>query len=97
MCDAGAINSVEDMQNFVNLYTSIVDGAKELAIKEYEAAKAIEETKQKSVINSLSANGGISGGLKASYTPEEIGAMSQEEYNALTDKYGEREIFKRIK
>jgi hypothetical protein len=42
MCDAGAINSVEDMQNFVNQYTSIVDGAKELAIKVYEAAKAIE-------------------------------------------------------
>ena len=33
MCDAGAINSVEDMQNFVQLYNGIVDSAKELAIK----------------------------------------------------------------
>ena len=97
MCDAGAINSVEDMQNFVQLYNGIVDSAKELAIKEYKANLAIEETKQKAVIDSLSANGGISGDLKASYTPEEIGAMSQAEYNALTDKYGEAEIFKRIK
>ena len=95
MCDAGAINSVEDMQNFVNLYTSIVDSAKELAIKEYEAAKAIEETKQKAVIGS-GAVAQAGGGLKDSYTSAEIGAMSLEEYNALCDKYGEAEIDKRI-
>ena len=95
MCDAGAINSVEDMQNFVNLYTSIVDGAKELAIKEYEAAKAIEETKRKAVIDG-GAVAQAGGGLKDSYTSAEIGAMSLEEYNALCDKYGEAEIDKRI-
>ena len=95
MCDAGAINSVEDMQNFVNLYTSIVDNAKQIAIKEYEAAKAIEETKQKAVIGS-GAVAQAGGGLKDSYTSAEIGAMSLEEYNALCDKYGEAEIDKRI-
>ena len=44
MCNAGAINSVEDMQNFITLYSSIVDGAKEIALKEYEAQKVIDET-----------------------------------------------------
>ena len=96
MCNAGVINSVEDMQNFVNLYTSIVDSAKELAIKEYEAAKAIEETKQKAVIGSGAVITNDNGGLKQSYTADEIGAMSIEEYNALCDKYGEAEIDKRI-
>lgn len=95
MCDAGGINSVEDMQNFVNLYTSIVDNAKEIAIKEYEAAKAIEETKRKAVIDGGAATQ-AGGGLKDSYTSAEIGAMSLEEYNALCDKYGEAEIDKRI-
>lgn len=97
MCEAGVINSLEDMQNFVDLYTSIVDSAKESALKEYQAQKAIDETKQKAVIGSNSVANGGNTGLKESYTAAEIGAMSQAEYNALTDKYGELELMKRIK
>ena len=88
MCDAGAINSVEDMQNFVNLYTSIVDSAKELAIKEYEAAKVIEETKKKAVIDGGGVNEQPQGDLKDSYTDAEVNAMAPEEFDKLYTKYG---------
>ena len=90
MCDAGAINSVEDMQNFVNLYTSIVDGAKELAIKEYEAAKVIEETKQKAVIDGGAVTTSNSDGLKDSYTEAEVYKMAPEEFDRLYTKYGDK-------
>ena len=90
MCDAGAINSVEDMQNFVNLYTSIVDGAKELAIKEYEAAKVIEETKQKAVIDGSVVTTSNPDGLKDSYTEAEVYKMAPEEFDRLYTKYGDK-------
>ncbi len=90
MCDAGAINSVEDMQNFVNLYTSIVDGAKESAIKEYEAAKVIEETKQKSVIDGSAVTTSNPDGLKDSYTEAEVYKMAPEEFDKLYSKYGDK-------
>ena len=90
MCDAGAINSVEDMQNFVNLYTSIVDGAKELAIKEYEAAKVIEETKQKAVIDGGAVTTSNPDGLKDSYTEAEVYKMAPEEFDRLYTKYGDK-------
>ena len=90
MCDAGAINSVEDMQNFVQLYNGIVDSAKELAIKEYEAAKVIEETKQKAVIDGGAVNTAQEGGLKDSYTDAEVAKMSAEEFDALYTKYGDK-------
>ena len=93
MCDAGAINSVEDMQNFVNLYTSIVDSAKELAIKEYEAAKAIEETKQKAVIDTGAVNAG-NGDNPPSYA--EIQRMTQEEFNRACEKWGTDKIITAI-
>lgn len=96
-CDVGCINSKEDMQLFTDIYSQISKYEREQAIKEYEAAKNIDETKNKA--NIPSGNGGLisSYGLKDSYTAAEIGAMSQEEYNALCDKYGEIEITKRIK
>ena len=90
MCDAGAINSVEDMQNFVNLYTSIVDNAKELAIKEYEAAKVIEETKQKAVIDGGAVTTSNPDGLKDSYTEAEVYKMAPEEFDRLYTKYGDK-------
>ena len=90
MCDAGAINSVEDMQNFVNLYTSIVDNAKELAIKEYEAAKVIEETKQKAVIDGSAVTTSNPDGLKDSYTEAEVYKMAPEEFDRLYTKYGDK-------
>lgn len=89
MCDAGAINSVEDMQNFVNLYTSIVDGAKELAIKEYEAAKAIEETKRKAVIDA-----GVTADSNGDNPPTyaQIQKMTQDEFNKACEKWGTDKI-----
>ena len=93
MCDAGAINSVEDMQNFVNLYTSIVDSAKELAIKEYEAAKAIEETKQKAVIDA-GVTADSNGDNPPSYA--EIQRMTQDEFNRACEKWGTDKIITAI-
>ena len=89
MCDAGAINSVEDMQNFVNLYTSIVDNAKEIAIKEYEAAKAIEETKRKAVIDA-----GVTADANSDNPPTyaQIQAMTQDEFNKACEKWGTDKI-----
>jgi hypothetical protein len=89
MCDAGAINSVEDMQNFVNLYTSIVDNAKEIAIKEYEAAKAIEETKRKAVIDA-----GVTADANSDNPPTyaQIEAMTQDEFNKACEKWGTDKI-----
>ena len=89
MCDAGAINSVEDMQNFVNLYTSIVDNAKEIAIKEYEAAKAIEETKRKAVIDA-----GVTADSNSDNPPTyaQIEKMTQDEFNKACEKWGTDKI-----
>ena len=89
MCDAGAINSLEDMQNFVNLYTSIVDNAKEIAIKEYEAAKAIEETKRKAVIDA-----GVTADANSDNPPTyaQIQAMTQDEFNKACEKWGTDKI-----
>ena len=90
MCDAGVINSLDDMQNFVNMYTSIVDTAKEVAIKEYEAAKVIESTKQKAVIDGGAVNTANDGGLKDSYTEAEVSKMPPEEFDRLYTKYGDK-------
>ena len=89
MCDAGAINSVEDMQNFVNLYTSIVDNAKQIAIKEYEAAKAIEETKRKAVIDA-----GVTADSNSDNPPTyaQIEKMTQDEFNKACEKWGTDKI-----
>lgn len=89
MCDAGAINSVEDMQNFVNLYTSIVDNAKEIAIKEYEAAKAIEETKRKAVIDA-----GVTADANGDNPPTyaQIEKMTQDEFNKACERWGTDKI-----
>ena len=89
MCDAGAINSVEDMQNFVNLYTSIVDNAKQIAIKEYEAAKAIEETKRKAVIEA-----GVTADSNSDNPPTyaQIEKMTQDEFNKACEKWGTDKI-----
>lgn len=95
-CDVGSINSREDMQLFTDIYSQIAKYEREQALKEYEAAKNIDETKNKAHIPSGYGGFISSGGLKDSYTAAEIGAMSQEEYNALCDKYGEDEITRRI-
>ena len=96
-CDVGSITSKEDMQVFHDIYNKIAKYERELAIKEYEASKAIEETKNKAVIDAGVTSGDITSGLKESYTAAEIGAMSMQEYNAICDKYGELELTRRIK
>ena len=72
------------MQNFVNLYSGIVDYAKEQAIKEYEAKKVIEETKRKSVID------GVSGNYDNNSRPssKDIPKMTQKQFDDACDKYG---------
>lgn len=96
-CDVGSINSKEDMQIFLEIYSKIAEYERNQVLKEIEAKKAIDETKLKAVIESSGRTGGALSSLKESYTAQEIGAMSQEEYNSLCDKYGENEITKRIK
>jgi hypothetical protein len=77
------------MQNFVNLYTSIVDNAKEIAIKEYEAAKAIEETKRKAVIDA-----GVTADANSDNPPTyaQIEKMTQDEFNKACEKWGTDKI-----
>ena len=96
-CDAGFIQSKEDMQVFQEIYGKIAKFEREAYLKEIEAQKAIEETKNKAVISGGNSKTILDGGLKDSYTAEEIGRMSQAQYDALCDKYGELEITKRIK
>jgi hypothetical protein len=48
--NGGFIQSKEDMDVFVNIYNQIADVVKANAIKEYEAQKVIDETKQKATI-----------------------------------------------
>ena len=96
-CDAGFIQSKEDMHAFQDIYSKIAKYERALQMKEIEAQKAIDETKNKAVIDAGNSKTVIDSGLKESYTAAEIGRMSQEQYNALCDKYGEIEITKRIK
>jgi hypothetical protein len=85
MCHAGAIQSKEDMQEFINIYNGIVDYVKASAIKEYEATKAIESQKNKAVIDT---------GLNAANDPEnpptyaQIQRMNQDEFNRACEKWG---------
>lgn len=95
-CDAGFISSKEDMQDFQDVYSQIAQYERQQAIKEYEAKKTIDETKQKAQINSALNNLDIPTELKDVYTSEEIGKMSQEEFDKLYDKYGV-EFEKRIR
>ena len=58
-CNAGFIQSKEDMETFKGVYDEIVNAAKEQAIKEYEAQKIIDATKQKASIQTDNSNVGI--------------------------------------
>lgn len=89
-CNTGLIQSKEDMQVFQNVYSNIVNFAKEQAIKEYEANKAIEATKQSSVIDGEnSANFDINSRPKSS----DIADMSQQQFDAYCKKYGHDWIY----
>ena len=89
-CNTGLIQSKEDMQVFQNVYSNIVNFAKEQAIKEYEANKAIEATKQSSVIDGEnSTNFDINSRPKSS----DIADMSQQQFDAYCKKYGHDWIY----
>lgn len=58
-CNAGFIQSSEDMEVFKGIVENITNGIKEQAIKEYEAQKVIEETKKKAAIDTNGQPAGI--------------------------------------
>ena len=95
-CNAGFINSKEDMQAFVDVYAQIAQFERDLLTKELEAQKAIEETKNKAVIGAGVSVDSVNGGLKDAYTQAEIAQMSQGEFEKLYDKYG-KDFTRRIK
>lgn len=95
-CDVGSINSSEDMKVFSDIYSKIAKYEREQAIKELDAQKTIEATKQKAFIDTGNDGFSTPSELKESYTAAEIGLMSQEQYDKLCDKYG-IEFEKRIK
>lgn len=95
-CNAGFINSKEDMQAFVDVYAQIAQFERDLLKKELEAQKAIEETKNKAVIGGGVVAGDVRGGLKDFYTQSDIDRMPQEEFEKLYDKYG-ADFTRRIK
>ena len=90
MCHAGAIQSKEDMQEFINIYNGIVDYVKASAIKEYEATKAIESQKNKAVIDAGAQIVQPESELKESYTQQEVLKMSPEQFDKLYTKYGKK-------
>ena len=79
-CDAGLINSKEDMQRFVDIYNNSFQSEREKAITEFQAQKAIEKTKERTVID----NGTV---LDSNGKPD-IDKMSQAEFDAYCDKHG---------
>ena len=79
------INTKEDMETFITLYNRIVDNAKAVAIKEYEAQKAIETTKNKAVVETANV---AELGNKTQFTRDDIAKMSQREFDEYCDKHG---------
>ncbi|MCD7779811.1 MAG: hypothetical protein LUH05_03985 [Candidatus Gastranaerophilales bacterium] len=88
-CNAGFINSKEDMNIFKSVYDRIAQVERAKAIKEYEAQKAIETAKQGSQIEGTAGNIINSDGMP---TAEQIERMTQAEYNAAYEKYGDKLI-----
>lgn len=89
-CNTGLINTPEDMKVFQDVYSNIVNFAKEQAIKEYEANKAIEATKQGAVIdgeNSTSFN------INSKPKSSDIANMTQKQFDKYCEKYGHDWIY----
>lgn len=85
-CNTGLIQTKEDMQVFQNVYSNIENYVKEQAIKEYEAQKAIEATKQGAVVSQGSDSYDLNSDKLPTY--EQIANMSDAEYAAVEKKYG---------
>nr|DAQ66497.1 MAG TPA: hypothetical protein [Caudoviricetes sp.] len=87
-CNTGLIQSKEDMQVFQNVYSNIEKYVKEQAIKEYEANKAIETTKQGAVISQGASGYDVNSGKLPTY--EQIAKMTDTEYAQAYEKYGDK-------
>jgi hypothetical protein len=85
-CNAGFIQSKEDMEVFKGIIDGITSGIKDQAIKEYEAQKAIDAEKAKAVIET--GNAGLDINSDKVPTLDQINAMSREEYSKAVDKWG---------
>jgi predicted unusual protein kinase regulating ubiquinone biosynthesis (AarF/ABC1/UbiB family) len=87
----GGITTSDDMKVFVDYYSQMAKYEREQAIKEFQAQKVIEETKNKAQID-----GNFNGIVQGDSVPtlEAIGRMTQEEYNAAVDKWGLEKILK---
>lgn len=89
-CNAGFIQSKEDMEAFKGIIDGITDNVKAQAIKEYEAQKAIEATKQAAQIES-NPDSFVFGENVPTYA--QLAAMSQEDFEKACDKYGMEKIW----
>lgn len=87
-CSMGLIQSKDDMQVFQNVYSNIAKYVKEQAIKEYEANKAIEATKQGAVISQGASGYDVNSGKLPTY--EQIANMTDAEYAQAYEKYGDK-------
>lgn len=83
--NAGFIKSTEDMKVFTEICDGIMKFASDRAVKEYEANKAIEATKEKAVIDGNSGNSEVASGKPK---PEDINKMTQKQFDAACAKYG---------
>ena len=90
-CNTGLIQTKEDMQVFQDIYSLIENTAKENAVKEYLASKAIEETKDKAVFETSNTNG-VS--TKAKYTVADIEKMTQKQFDDYCAKHGTDWLYK---
>lgn len=88
-CNAGFINSKEDMQAFVDVYAQIAQFERDLLKKELEAQKAIEETKNKAVIG---AGIDVAGNGDNPPTYAQIQAMTQAEFDKACERWGVEKI-----
>ena len=89
-CNAGFIQSKDDMEVFKGIIDGITDNVKAQAIKEYEAQKAIEATKQAAQIEG-NPDSFVFGENVPTYA--QLAAMSQEDFEKACDKYGMEKIW----
>ena len=89
-CNAGFIQSKEDMEAFKGIIDGITASVKDQAIKEYEAQKAIEATKQAAQIEG-NPDSFVFGDNAPTYA--QLAAMSQEDFEKACDKYGMEKIW----
>lgn len=87
-CNTGHIQSREDMKVFVDLIGDIQKFYSDMAIKEYEAQKVIEATKEKAVIEAAGTSENVDAGKMP--TLAQINAMTQAEYEEAYAKYGDK-------